>query len=369
MQKKQQTMSAPAPVKRITTTSNAKIALPAMPAMPKMDSAVAPVAMAGMGGTGLGLGMGTGGGGSGGGGGGGGGLSLFGLRENKGGALVGTLFDFKQTPDQRDTPLAKSTGNYIPTDEARAGYKQAVTQYVQGGMNDSSLVSRYFKGPNPLYTSQIFIPEISSDEGPAAFGLAGRVHPSRWIVHYKGNVIAPDSGSFHFVGVADDVLVVRFNGNIVLDCSLDNPSGLRPHDAVQILRVRRQLQPSTAGSRVDGEGQLVSTSRRARRYPHGNRSLANSPAAQFCAFVACCEKVGVEYEQGFRRADPILPVLKFSHGPDAADRPEATYQRTDAPWSVWPATASTLESRRRPGVAAEKTHGRAFSHRFPPGSG
>ncbi len=57
MQKQKQTMSAPAPVKRITTTSNAKVALPAMPAMPKMDSAITPLAMAGMGGTGMGLGI------------------------------------------------------------------------------------------------------------------------------------------------------------------------------------------------------------------------------------------------------------------------------------------------------------------------
>ena len=62
MQKKQQTMSAPAAVKRITTTSTAKIALPSVPAMPSLNSAIVPLAMAGMGGTGVGLGMGTGGG-------------------------------------------------------------------------------------------------------------------------------------------------------------------------------------------------------------------------------------------------------------------------------------------------------------------
>ena len=66
MQKKQQTMSAPAAIKRITTTSNARVALPAMPAMPHLDSAITPLAMAGMGGTGVGLSMGGGGGGGGG---------------------------------------------------------------------------------------------------------------------------------------------------------------------------------------------------------------------------------------------------------------------------------------------------------------
>ena len=68
MQRKQQTMSAPALVKPITTASNTRVALlamPAMPAMPAMDTAVTPLAMAGMGGTGVGLGMWDGGSGGG----------------------------------------------------------------------------------------------------------------------------------------------------------------------------------------------------------------------------------------------------------------------------------------------------------------
>ena len=54
MQKKQQTMSAPAAVKRITTTSDSRVSLPAMPAMPHLDTAIVPVTMAGMGGSGVG---------------------------------------------------------------------------------------------------------------------------------------------------------------------------------------------------------------------------------------------------------------------------------------------------------------------------
>ena len=229
MQKKQQTMSAPAPLKRITTTSNTKIALPAMPAMPKLDAVMVPVSMAGMGGSGAGLGMGVGSGGGGGGGGGGGvAFSLFGLRDNKGSALLGTFFDFKQTPDQRATPIAKNGPDGRLTDDASTGYTQAISAFVQGGMNDSTLVGRYYKGPSPLYATQIYIPTIEASEGPRAFGLQGRVQPSRFMVHYHGTVVAPESGSFHFVGFGDDVLVVRFNNQIVLDCGIFSPTGRTP---------------------------------------------------------------------------------------------------------------------------------------------
>ena len=333
MQKKQQTMSAPAPVKRITTTSNAKVALPAMPAMPKMDSAITPMAMAGMGGTGMSLGMGTGGGGSGGGGGGGGGLSLFGLRDNKGGALAGTLFDFKQTPDQRDTPLAKSTENYRPTDDAREGYRQAVTQYVQGGMNDSSLVSRYFKGPNPLYTTQIYIPEISSDEGPAAFGLAGRVHPSRWIVHYKGSVVAPDTGEFHFVGVADDVLVVRFNNQIVLDCGSMFPSGHMPtkYYAFDGIKPYGWFKGCGEGSPVNVEA--------GKTYPI-DILIGEWPGGQFRASLQV-RKEGAEYKQD-SHGNPILPLFRTTDVKTQRPRTEAPVFEPDGP--VWKAVATPASS-------------------------
>jgi hypothetical protein len=71
MAKKQNTMSAPAMPKRITTAGLAKVTLPDMPAMPTLTD-MKPTKIAGMGGTGVGLGVGGFGRGGGAGGGGGG---------------------------------------------------------------------------------------------------------------------------------------------------------------------------------------------------------------------------------------------------------------------------------------------------------
>lgn len=70
----------------------------------------------------------------------------------------------------------------------------------------------FFQGPVPLYATQIFIPRIDANDGPRAFNLAGRVPPRRWAVVYRGKVSPPETGRFHFVGVGDDFIVVRFNG-------------------------------------------------------------------------------------------------------------------------------------------------------------
>lgn len=78
MAKKQSTMSAPPPIKRITTLSPAKVALPPVPALPRTQ-AVTPMTMGGMGAAlapGAGFGTGTGGL-SGGGGGNGGQITSF----------------------------------------------------------------------------------------------------------------------------------------------------------------------------------------------------------------------------------------------------------------------------------------------------
>ncbi len=263
---------------------------------------------------------------------GGGGFSLFGLRDNKGGALVGTLYDFKQTPDHRDTPLAKSTPGYVPTPEAREGYRQAVSQYVQGGMNDNTLDSRYFKGPNPLYTSQVYIPMMSSDEGPAAFGLAGRVHPSRWIVHYKGTVIAPDTGAYRFVGVADDVLVVRFNGQVVLDSGSMFPSGHQPSKFYPFEGI---VLSQKAGDWFKGCGEGSTFNVEAGKTYPIDIVIGEWPGGQFRAYLQVL-KEGTEYKKD-NKGNPILPLFRTADV-KIPTRPDAPIFQPDGP--VWKAVAA-----------------------------
>ena len=311
MQKKQQTMSAPSAVKRITTTSNAKIALPAMPAMPQLDSTIVPVAMAGMGGSGVGLGI--SGGGGGGGGGGGRGINLFGVFDSKRGAgLEGTFYDLKQTTTRQATNMTPDL------------YGKIVTGFVSGGFNEG-LLARFFHAPSLLYTTQIWIPRIPADRGPAAFHLENVVKPSMWCVLYKGTVVAPQSFTFHFVGAGDDVMLVRFNRRLVLDrCwyirtnwkPLANyaydfttiPNGLAKGDAIHVEAGQSYPMEVLIGEQPGGEG-----------------------------FATLLQEVdGVTYDKD-SHGSPILPVFRMADVKPAASTPDAPYppHRDDGP--VWKA--------------------------------
>jgi len=212
MAKKQSTMSAPALAKKITTTGLAKVSLPEMPAMPKL--AAPPVKMVGAGGAdvsfnpgGMSASSGSGAGGA--------AVPFFGLRESRGGgALVGKFYDLKQLK------------NGTPSKLDEKNYPGELGKFLNG-WNEATFAN-YFAGPNQLYTTQVFIPKMSANQAPVEFGLGGRVQPKMWVVHYKGTVIPTESGTFRFVGMADDVLVVRFAGKVVLDCGSTNPTGHAP---------------------------------------------------------------------------------------------------------------------------------------------
>ncbi len=49
--------------------------------------------------------------------------------------------------------------------------------------------------------------------------MDGVVDPKRWIIIYSGKATAPETGTFRFVGWADDFMMVRWNGENVLDAS------------------------------------------------------------------------------------------------------------------------------------------------------
>ncbi|MBR5879628.1 MAG: hypothetical protein IKY91_08710, partial [Akkermansia sp.] len=50
------------------------------------------------------------------------------------------------------------------------------------------------------------------------------VMPQDWLVVYTGKVTAPESGTYRFVGMGDDTIVVRFNQEVVLESGWTIPS-------------------------------------------------------------------------------------------------------------------------------------------------
>jgi hypothetical protein len=197
MEKKRKSMSAPAPAKRVVTTGLSKITLPEMPAMP--TDVVTPTQITGIGGVGSGFGSGLGGTGNGDGG--DGFMAPFGSSTARPGTLVGTFYDFKFSRNQELVDKMQ--------------YAEDITKFVKEGWHDSVL-SKYLKGPHPLYTTQIFFPTIESTDAPKAFGSPKPDAPGKWIVVYKGNVSPPESGVYHFVAAGDDDMIIRFDSKLVL---------------------------------------------------------------------------------------------------------------------------------------------------------
>jgi hypothetical protein len=199
-------MMAPSQARKATTTGLSKITLPDMPAMPSMTSMMTPGKMTGMSGVpsfgAAGLSGKPGAGGP---------IPLFGFRSPTAGTLPGVFYDLKQDKQRK------------PTNMTPQKYAEEIAHFVKSGWNEAHF-AKYFQGPNVLYTTRIFTPDIPAEEGPKAFGLENEVKPSLWCVLYKGRVTAPESGTYHFVGAGDDVLIVRFNGRVVLARCWDNPS-------------------------------------------------------------------------------------------------------------------------------------------------
>ncbi len=314
MAKQRQHGGAPPNAKRVTTTGLTKVALPVVPSMPKMDAAAVPLTMAGMSGTGAGLGGFGSGSGGGGGGGGGGGLNVFGLRTASQG-LVGTFYDLKQSPQGQ------------PTNITQDEYATALKNFVAGGMNPG-VMTRYFKGPNPLYITQLLIPVINADEGPRAFDLANKVQPGHWCVHYKGRVLAPASGRFRFVGVGDDVLVVRFNNQVVLDCGFLSPTGRVPGRYFWY----DEFAPEPRGGWFKGCGEGNEfTVTAGQSYPI-DIVIGEAPGGKFHASLLL-EESGHEYRKD-GAGNPILPIFHVTR--TRTTRPEGqtppVAEEESAPW-------------------------------------
>lgn len=315
MAKKQSTMSAPSIARRIVSTGVAKVSLPEMPAMPKL--AAPPVKMAGAGGADVSFsagGMTT----SGGSGAGGAAVPFFGFREAKGGgALVGKFYDLKQLKNGTPSKL-----------DEQNGYPGELSKFVNSGWNAANL-EKYFVGPNPLYTTQIFIPKMNADQGPLAFGLGGRVQPKMWTVHYKGNVVPTESGTFRVVGFADDIMIVRFNGRVVLDCGSTNPSGHGPQSFYATAGV--QLDPKMGWYKGLGRGEPFQVTG-GESYPM-EVLIGEWPGGDFKAWLMI-EKDGVQYEKDAKN-NPILPIFKLSDSTVAHPASEApAFAKTGPVWKA-----------------------------------
>lgn len=249
----------------------------------------------GLGGSGLGSGFGKGSGNGAGSALGGGGdgkvfgpLNLFGQRGGAG--LMGTFYDLKQKPDR--TPSGVTADNYTGI----------VRSWIDGGMQDGAL-DGYFKAPNQLSALQFMIPKMPAEGAPKAYNVENEVQPAQWIAHYKGKVSPPKSGTYYFVGAADDVLVVRFAGKLVLDGSWEQTSQLESGHIHKNDYGGHPKQGFIRGEAIQvNEGEWYDI----------DVVIGERPGGFFWTCL-CIEEEGVRYKTN--KADmPLFPLFRLSGG-------------------------------------------------------
>ena len=157
-------------------------------------------------------------------------MDLFGSdKRGAGNEFVGHFFDLKQDPKGRLTDI----GELVVAGEeykkqASSMYYEVLQRFFSGWA--PSRLNDYFMAPREKFTTTFIVPEISANEAPMAFGVEDQVKPMKWIALYKGQIAAPETGKYRFCGCADDVMVVRVKGDVVLDASLHNKTGWESSD-------------------------------------------------------------------------------------------------------------------------------------------
>ncbi len=162
------------------------------------------------------LGGGLGGGGIGSGGGTGSGEPGMGSRAPAKSAFVGQLWDFKRTSTDTNSAFSGAANSAFDRDVL------TILSRFYNGRWQTGMFSPYKRLPTRLFTTAFYMPNCLETEAMHAYDPQGRykLQSGRWVAIYKAHVQAPVSGRFRFVGIADSVMAVRFNGKNVLECGL-----------------------------------------------------------------------------------------------------------------------------------------------------
>ena len=148
-------------------------------------------------------------------------------RGNTKGMLQGVFYDLKQTRDRRPNDdfrgIPRGGWHIERVDPTMRIMRSFVNgswrrEYDNQGRVHYPDLDRFYSSPTRLWNSCFYTDErINADLAPKSFECGNEVDPAAWVCIYSGNVIAPFSGKFRFLGTADDVILVRFNKEIVLD--------------------------------------------------------------------------------------------------------------------------------------------------------
>jgi len=220
-------------------------------------------------------------------------MPAFGFKDAvAGGSLTGAFYDFKQL--RNGTPNPAYHGNLNnPTDNPSGAFDfECIRAFMKARWAPKAL-NKYYRAPTALHVTQISIPRMEADQAPKAYGVAGKVRPKAWMALYQGRVSPPQSGKYRFAGGGDDLLIVRFNGKVVLDAGITNLSGLKP--------VRKYPGRVSVGETLDLN---------ANQFYDIQIIVSEGPGKGFFALLLF-EQDGVKYKQTAQGV-PILPIFRVA---------------------------------------------------------
>jgi hypothetical protein len=142
-------------------------------------------------------------------------ITSFGYDRAMEGTLEGTLYDFKQ--DSQGKPIKS---------QSEAKVRRTLGAFVRN-FNIREFERDFYKADKKLYASYFVIPFGDASIAPKSFGVEKEIKATMLAASYKGTYRPTETGRFRLLGRGDDVMVVRINGKIVLDGSLDSSSNWR----------------------------------------------------------------------------------------------------------------------------------------------
>jgi hypothetical protein len=102
---------------------------------------------------------------------------------------------------------------YLPAEDSAASVQKTVSEFVKSGWDKEKLAAMTAH-PMAFYASSFCLPMCDMSYLRMAMRIS---NPTKSIVvHYTGNVSAPETGWYRFVGAGDDMLLVRLQETDVL---------------------------------------------------------------------------------------------------------------------------------------------------------
>ena len=131
--------------------------------------------------------------------------TLFGFSEKMGGELEGTMYDLKLKADGKK-----------PSGIDEKSFPEAVKKIVRNRFRPASL-AEFYRVDKKFFATMFYIPLQEAGEAPKTFGVQGKVKPNNFIIHYTGSFAAPEDGTYRFVGLGDESIIVMVDGSVKLE--------------------------------------------------------------------------------------------------------------------------------------------------------